>query len=143
MEEKNIEVKKVSYLDMTKKERLEYLVENISQATKEFQSAQTEETTNKALEKLAVEINFFSAQPCFDEIKFDDLAGTIRSTQLHNVTRSNLCEFIQNFLKNIRGLIAEEERKKEQAKTLKSLLLQLAEHAEELVEFIDITKIFK
>ena len=143
MEEKNIEVRKVSYLDMTKKERLEYLVESISQATKEFQSAQTEETTNKALEKLAVEINFFSAQPCFDEIKFDDLAGTIRSTQLHNVTRSNLCEFIQNFLKNIRGLIAEEERKKEQAKTLKSLLLQLAEHAEELVGFIDITKIFK
>lgn len=143
MEEKNIEVKKVSYLDMAKKERLEYLVETISQATKEFQSAQTEETTNKALEKLATEINFFSSQPCFNEIKFDDLAGTVRSTQLHNVTRNNLCEFIEKFLQNIRGLIAEEERKKEQAKTLKKLFLQLAEHAEELVGFIDITKIFK
>jgi hypothetical protein len=143
MEEKNIEVKKVSYLDMAKKERLEYLVETISQATKEFQSAQTEETTNKALEKLATEINFFSSQPCFNEIKFDDLAGTVRSTQLHNVTRNNLCEFIEKFLQNIRGLIAEEERKKEQAKTLKNLFLQLAEHAEELVGFIDITKIFK
>lgn len=143
MEEKNIEVKKVSYLDMAKKERLEYLVETISQATKEFQSAQTEETTNKALEKLAIDINFFSSQPCFNEIKFDDLAGTVRSTQLHNVTRNNLCEFIEKFLQNIRRLIAEEERKKEQAKTLKNLFLQLAEHAEELVGFIDITKIFK
>ena len=143
MEEKNIEVKKVSYLDMAKKERLEYLVETISHATKEFQSAQTEETTNKALEKLAIDINFFSSQPCFNEIKFDDLAGTVRSTQLHNVTRNNLCEFIEKFLQNIRRLIAEEERKKEQAKTLKNLFLQLAEHAEELVGFIDITKIFK
>lgn len=136
-----IKAKKIATIDLTHKERLKRLVDIVSKLNLSLHTANTDADANRALNNLSVVIDELSRQSCFSEIRFEDLRGTIRSVKLHDVTRSDLYAFAEKFIAYINGLILEEE-KKERVQAFRALCLQLAEHAEEVVNVIDTTKIF-
>lgn len=128
---------------MTRKERFEYLVKEVSEVKQELRTANTEESVNTALDKLSTLMDRLSKDSQVTDVKgwVADISGTIRGVKLHDVTRSALDDMLEKLLKMAMEIIAEES-KKENANKLKALFLELAEHSDEIAEIIDINKIF-
>lgn len=128
---------------MTRKERFEYLVKEVSEVKQELRTANTEESVNTALDKLSTLMDRLSKDSQVTDVKgwVEDISGTIRGVKLHDVTRSALDDMLEKLLKMAMEIIAEES-KKENANKLKALFLELAEHSDEIAEIIDINKIF-
>lgn len=128
---------------LTQKERYAYLVKQVSDVKHELRTANTEETVNGALNRLEDLIDTLSYDRQLAALKgwVADLSGTIRGVKLHDITRSKLVEMLEELLKRANEIIAE-EAKKENVNKLKALFLELAEHAEEIANVIDIDKIF-
>lgn len=128
---------------MSRKERYEYLIKQVSEVKQELRTANTEETVNTALDKLASLMDKMTKDSQVADAKglIADIAVTIRGVKLHDITRSALDEMLQKLLDVSRNIVAEEE-KKENAGKLKALFLELAEHSEEITQVIDINKIF-
>lgn len=128
---------------MTRKERFEYLVKKVSEVKQELRTANTEESVNTALDKLSTLMDRLSKDSQVTDVNgwVADISGTIRGVKLHDITRSALDDMLEKLLKMAMEIIAEES-KKENANKLKALFLELAEHSDEIAEFIDINKIF-
>ncbi len=128
---------------MTRKERFEYLVKEVSEVKQELRTANTEESVNTALDKLSTLMDRLSKDSQVTDVKglVADISGTIRGVKLHDVTRSALDDILEKLLKRAMEIIAEES-KKENANKLKALFLELAEHSDEIDEIIDINKVF-
>ena len=128
---------------MTRKERFEYLVKEVSEVKQELRTANTEESVNTALDKLSTLMDRLSKDSQVTDVKgwVADISGTIRGVKLHDITRSALDDMLEKLLKMAMEIIAEES-KKENANKLKALFLELAEHSDEIAEIIDINKIF-
>lgn len=128
---------------MSRKERYEYLLKQVSEVKEELRTANTEESVNTALNKLAdlMDKLMHDSQVADVEGWVADIAGTIRGVKLHDITRSILDKLLKDFLERVAEIIAE-EKQKENASKLKVLFLELAEHSEEIAKIIDINKIF-
>lgn len=128
---------------MTRKERFEYLVKEVSKVKQELRTANTEESVNTALDKLSTLMDRLSKDSQVTDVKgwVADISGTIRGVKLHDITRSALDDMLEKLLKMAMEIIAE-EIKKENANKIKALFLELAEHSDEIAEIIDINKIF-
>ena len=127
---------------MTRKERFEYLVKEVSKVKQELR-ANTEESVNTALDKLSTLMDRLSKDSQVTDVIvwIALISGTIRGVKLHDVTRSALDDMLEKLLKKAMEIIAEETMK-ENANKLKALSLKLAEHSDEIAEIIDINKIF-
>ena len=127
---------------MTRKERFEYLVKEVSEVKQELR-ANTEESVNTALDKLSTLMDRLSKDSQVTDVIvwIAHISGTIRGVKLHDVTRSALDDMLEKLLKKAMEIIAEETMK-ENANKLKALSLKLAEHSDEIAEIIDINKIF-
>ena len=128
---------------MTRKERYEYLVREVGTVQHELRTANTEETINKALEKLSKLADGMCRDIQLADVNdwFTDIQGTICAVKLHDCTRSTLDELLNLFLEGVRKIITE-ENKKENEKKLKLLFEMMAENADKIAEMIDTTKIF-
>ena len=128
---------------MTRKERFEHLVKEVSEVKHELRTANTEESVKAALDKLSTLMDMLYKDIQVVDVKgwVMDISGTIDGAKLHDVTRSALDEMLKKLLERAREIIAEES-KKENAKKLKALFMELARHSDELTEIIDINKIF-
>ena len=128
---------------MTRKERFEYLVKDVSEVKQELRTANTEESVSTALDKLSnlMERLFKDSQVADVKGGIADISGTIRGLKLHDVTRSALDDMLEKLLETAKEIIAEES-KKESANKLKILFMELVEHSDEIAEIIDINKIF-
>ena len=128
---------------MSRKERYEYLFKQISELKEELRTANTEESVNTALDKLADLMDKLMHDSQVADVKgwVADISGTIRGVKLHDITRSVLDDMLQKLLERIQEIITE-EKQKENASKLKTLFLELAEHSEEIAKIIYINKIF-
>lgn len=130
---------------MTRKERFENLVKEISEVKHELRTANTKESVNNALDKLSTIMNELSKDSQVADVKgmVADISGMICGAKLHDITRTVLDGMLEKLLERARKIIAEES-KKENAKKLKALFMELAEHSDEIAEIIDIdsNKIF-
>ena len=128
---------------MSRKERYEYLFKQISELKEELRTANTEESVNTALDKLADLMDKLMHDSQVADVKgwVADISGTIRGVKLHDITRSVLDDMLQKLLERIQEIITE-EKQKENASKLKTLFLELAEHSEEIAKIIDINNIF-
>ena len=127
---------------MTRKERFEYLVKEVSEVKQELRTANTEESVNTALDKLSTLMDRLSKDSQVTDVKgwVADISGTIRGVKLHDVTRSALDDMLGKLLKRAMEIIAEENANKLKVK-LKALFLELAEHSDEIAEIAE--KIFE
>ena len=143
MTQEALGTKNCGFRMMTRKERFEYLVKEVSEVKQELRTANTEESVNTALDKLSTLMDRLSKDSQVTDVKglVADISGTIRGVKLHDVTRSALDDMLEKLLKMAMEIIAEES-KKENANKLKALFLELAEHSDEIAEIIDINKIF-
>lgn len=146
MEQEALGAKNCNIRQMTRMERLEHLREQVSKLRQELRDAYTENSVDKVLNELDDEMDgFYKSSQVFDDVKgyIADILGLIKAVRVHDVTRSALDDLIQKLLERVNEIIAEEEkRKKESAVRLKTLFLELAEHSDQIVELIDINKIF-
>lgn len=146
MEQEALGAKNCNIRQMTRMERLEHLREQVSKLRQELRDAYTENSVDKVLNELDDEMDgFYKSSQVFDDVKgyIADILGLIKAVRVHDVTRSALDDLIQKLLERVNEIIAEEEkRKKESAVRLKALFLELAEHSDQIVELIDINKIF-
>lgn len=128
---------------MSRKERYEDLFKQVSEVKEELRTANTEESVNTALDKLAdlMDKLMHDSQVADVEGWVANIDGAIRGVKLHNFTRSVLDDMLQKLLERIQEILAE-EKQKENAGKLKTLFLELAEHSEEIAKIIDINKIF-
>lgn len=128
---------------MSRKERYEYLVKQVSELKEKVRTANTEESVNTALDELAELMDKLMKDTQLADVKVHtaDIAGVIRGVKLHDITRSVLDEMLQKLLDKAAEIITE-EKKKENVGKLKALFLECAEHSEEIAKIINIEKIF-
>lgn len=124
---------------MTRKERFEYLVKEVSEVKQELRTANTEESVNTALDKLSTLMDRLSKDSQVTDVKgwVADISGTIRGVKLHDVTRSALDDMLEKLLKRAMEIIVEENANKLKVK-LKALFLELSEHSDEIAEIAEI-----
>ena len=102
---------------MTRKERFEYLVKEVSEVKQELRTANTEESVNTALDKLSTLMDRLSKDSQVTDVKgwVANISGTIRGVKLHDVTRSALDDMLEKLLKMAMEIIrGGEERKRTQ-----------------------------
>lgn len=128
---------------MTRKERFEYLVKEVSAVKQELRTANTEASVNNTLDKLSTLMDNLSKDTQVSNVRglVADISGTIRGVELHDITRSVLDDMLEKLLERARKIIAEESNK-ERVNSLKTLFQELVKHSDEIANIIDINKIF-
>ena len=128
---------------MSRRERYEYLIKQLSEVKQELRTANEEKTVNNALNKLADLMDKLMKDSQLADVEgwTADISGTIRGVKLHDITRSVLDDMLQKLLERAEEIIAE-EKKKENAGKLKALFMQLENHSDEIAKIIEINKIF-
>ena len=128
---------------MTRKERFEYLVKEVSEVKQELRTANTEESVNNTLANLSTIMDGLAKDSQVSDVKeyVANISGTIRGVELHDITRSVLDDMLEKLLERAKEIIAEESNK-ERANSLKTLFLELAKHSDEIAGIIDTNKIF-
>lgn len=128
---------------LTRREHFEYLYNQVSESKNALRNANSEESVTTALDNLETLIRTGSEDENLLAVRhyFSGIAGMLHSVNLHDSTRFDLDEVLSKMLVRLRNLIAEEVQK-ENAEKLRTLFLELAKHADELVKVIDVSKIF-
>ena len=113
MTQEALGAKNCGFRMMTRKERFEYLVKEVSEVKQELRTANTEESVNTALDKLSTLMDRLSKDSQVTDVKgrVADISGTIRGVKLHDVTRSALDDMLEKLLKMAMEIIAEESKK--------------------------------
>ena len=102
-------------------------------------SAKTEDSAKHALHALDELASWIGKAEVKGLLK--DIQGMVRSVLLHDATRSQLDELLEQLITKVRELI-HEETKKENSRKLRALLIELAEHTDEIAGTIDMSRFF-
>ena len=123
----------------TPKEDFEFLLERVLNVRHELMSAKTEDSAKHALHALDELASWIGKAEVKGLLK--DIQGMVRSVLLHDATRSQLDELLEQLITKVRELI-HEETKKENSRKLRALLIELAEHTDEIAGTIDMSRFF-
>ena len=140
MENKNVES---SIRMMTKKERYTKFRSDVEAVKAELKSASTSGATEEAIGRLAVLMEKSVTDSQLKDIIgwTEDVKGTVKSLRMHDCTRKEMVNLLDNMLTSVDSKIAA-ENDKETVEKMRKFFLACAEHAEEISKIEDIKKIF-
>lgn len=128
----------------TNAEWLAYNQHRISALKNAIHDAPNEETLNTLLTDLSNLLTSLDKDEHLANVQhfLADLIGTVESVKMHDYTRANLEQMLDEFVNSMSEEIAHAEENKNVEK-LRALFENLANHAEEISKFINIEEIYK
>lgn len=126
---------------LSRKERYELFREKVTELRERLHTPNTEASVKEAIRDLENFMRCSSRNRDLSDISsfIFDVIGTIEGVKLHDVTRSSLDDLLSKVLEAVNAII-EKESRNEKARKLRELLTDIAQHAEELADILDIDK---